>query len=149
MKAQLLHEHDGQRTFAVIFATGDEVMTRLVEFARQHHLCASHFSAIGAFERVTIAYFDWETKQYRNIAVPDQVEVLALSGDIALENDAPKIHAHVVLGKADGTAHGGHLVDGYVRPTLEAIVVESPAYLRRQIDAETGLALITPPPGDV
>jgi predicted DNA-binding protein with PD1-like motif len=31
-----------------------------------------------------------------------------------------------------------------VRPTLEVIVVESPAHLRRAIDAATGLALIRP-----
>jgi uncharacterized protein len=47
-----------------------------------------------------------------------------------------------VLGKRDGTAHGGHLLEGRVRPTLEAIVNESPAHLQRRSDPETGLALI-------
>lgn len=146
MKAALLNEHGGLRTFALVLATGDEAMAALVAFARQHALRATHFTAIGAFSRAVVAYFDWADKQYHHIAVDEQVEVLSLSGDITLEKDVPKVHAHVVLGKADGTAHGGHLVEGHVRPTLEIVVTETPAYLRRRFDAASGLALIDPTP---
>jgi predicted DNA-binding protein with PD1-like motif len=58
------------------------------------------------------------------------------------ERGEPKIHAHVVLGKADGAALGGHLLEAHVRPTLEVMLVESPNHLRRKYDPETGLALI-------
>jgi hypothetical protein len=54
----------------------------------------------------------------------------------------PKVHAHVVVGTATGTAHGGHLLEAHVWPTLEVVVVESPQHLRRTMDEETGLALI-------
>jgi predicted DNA-binding protein with PD1-like motif len=70
------------------------------------------------------------------------VEVLSLIGDIALKENAPKIHAHVVVGKSDGTAHGGHILEAHVWATLEVILTESPRHLRRKIDEETGLALI-------
>ncbi len=63
-------------------------------------------------------------------------------GDIALHGSEPKIHAHIVLGKRDGSAHGGHLLEAYVRPTLEVILVDSPAYLKRVHDEQSGLALI-------
>jgi predicted DNA-binding protein with PD1-like motif len=75
--------------------------------------------------------------------------VLSLVGDVALARGEPQLHAHVVVGKRDGTAHGGHLMRALVWPTLEVILVESPAHLRRVRDAETGLALIdagTPTP---
>ena len=42
----------------------------------------------------------------------------------------------------DGSAKAGHLGEGHVRPTLEVIVTESPAHLRKVKDEETGLALI-------
>jgi predicted DNA-binding protein with PD1-like motif len=48
----------------------------------------------------------------------------------------------VVLGKRDATAHGGHLLEARVRPTLEVVLIESPATLSRHHDAESGLALI-------
>ena len=108
-----------------------------------NHLGGSHFTAIGAFQDVTLGYFDWQTKQYRRIPVHEQVEVLSLLGDIALdEKGGPKVHAHVVVGKSDGTAHGGHLMEAHVRPTLEVILTESPRHLQRRHDEASGLALI-------
>jgi hypothetical protein len=52
------------------------------------------------------------------------------------------LHLHAVLGKADGSVVGGHLIEGYVRPTLEVILIQPPNYLRKRKDHETGLALI-------
>ena len=72
----------------------------------------------------------------------EQAEVLSLVGDISMYKDEQKLHAHIVLGKADGTAHGGHLMEATVHPTLEIIITESPIYLEREIDKESGLALI-------
>jgi predicted DNA-binding protein with PD1-like motif len=118
-------------------------MKNLLAFTREKQLAGSHFTAIGAFREVTLGYFDWAKKDYRRIPVREQVEVLSLVGDIARdEQGEPKIHAHVVIGKADGTAHGGHLLDAVVRPTLEIILVESPQHLCRRHDPQTGLALI-------
>jgi predicted DNA-binding protein with PD1-like motif len=62
---------------------------------------------------------------------------------VALADGEPKIHAHVVVGRRDGTALGGHLLDARVRPTLEVVLVETPATLRRTIDKTTGLPLLT------
>jgi predicted DNA-binding protein with PD1-like motif len=142
MKSQRLHEVDGQRTFVLVFDKGDEVLAVLTDFARAQALSAAHFTAIGALSDATLGYFDRERKDYRPIPVREQVEVLSLVGDVAVSDGDPKVHAHVVLGKADGTAHGGHLVDAHVWPTLELVITESPAYLRRRTDPETGLALI-------
>jgi predicted DNA-binding protein with PD1-like motif len=143
MKSKLLEEADSRRTFALVFDPGDEVATGLLDFAKQQRLKGSHLTAIGALQDVVLGYWDWNTKEYRRIGLREQVEVVSLVGNIALGPDgAPKIHAHVVVGKSDGTAHGGHLLEAHVRPTLEAIIVESPEYLQRSIDSKTGLPLL-------
>ena len=144
MKAALLHDHEGLRTFALVLATDDEAMSALVAFATERHLKATQFTAIGAFSRVVVAFFDWTTKTYRNIPIDEQVEVLSLVGDISIQDGKPKIHAHVVVGKADATAHGGHLIEGHVRPTLEMVLTETPRHLQRRVDPVSGLALIDP-----
>jgi len=142
MRAKLLNEGP-ERTYALIFETGDEVMKTLQGFAREKQLAGSHFTAIGAFREAMLGYYDWEKKDYRRIPVREQVEVLSLVGDVARdEQGEPKLHAHVVVGKSDGTAHSGHLIEAVVRPTLEVILVESPRHLQRRHDPETGLALI-------
>ena len=144
MKSKMLHDEAGQRTFALIFELGDEVVSQLTEFVRSHGITAGHFSAIGAFSDATVRFFEWQAKEYQPIHIREQVEVLVLSGDVALKADGePKAHVHVVLGKADGSAHGGDLGEAHVRPTLELILTESPAYLRRKHDDRTGLSLIS------
>jgi predicted DNA-binding protein with PD1-like motif len=142
MRAKLLNETP-EKTYALIFDTGDPVMKSLQDFARSHQLAGSHFTAIGAFREATLGYFDWEKKDYQRIPIKEQVEVLSLIGDVARdERGEPKLHAHVVVGKANGMAYGGHLLEAIVRPTLELILVESPRHLQRRHDPETGLALI-------
>ena len=142
MHSKLLSE-EGGKTFALIFDVGDEAMSVLTEFARKHRIDAAHFTAIGAFSDATLAYFDWQKKEYKKIPVREQVEVLTLAGDVAVKEDgSPVVHAHVVVGRADGSTMGGHLMEGHVRPTLELILSESPEHLRRRHDPATGLALI-------
>jgi predicted DNA-binding protein with PD1-like motif len=142
MKSRLL-QTTAPKTFAVVFDAGDEVVEGLTELARAHQLSASRFTAIGAFSDVTVGYFLRDRKEYARLPIREQVEVLALNGDITLdEHGQPKVHAHVVVGKADATAHGGHLLEAHVWPTLEVIVEEAPSHLRRRFDPETGFALI-------
>jgi uncharacterized protein len=135
---------DEETTHVLVFQTGDEVVSTLEAFAREHEITAARFTAIGAFSEAKLGYFDWERKEYEEVPLAEQVEVLTLAGDVALKDGEPSVHAHVVLGKRDATAHGGHLLEARVRPTLELVLVESPAHLRKEHDPETGLALIAP-----
>jgi hypothetical protein len=94
---------------------------------------------------VELGWFDWDDKKYHtSVKLDEQMELLSLIGDIALKDDKPAVHAHVVIGRKDGTAHGGHLIKAVVRPTCEVILTESPAHLTKQIDPESGIALIRP-----
>jgi uncharacterized protein len=145
MQSKLLHEDDGQRTFAVVLETGDEVMASLQAFADRERLCAAQITAIGALSDVVLAYFDWPSKQYRKIPVREQVEVASMIGDIAIAPDGKRaLHIHLVVGRSDGSAMAGHLSEAHVRPTLEVVLIEQPAHLRKVHDPESGLALIRP-----
>jgi uncharacterized protein len=142
MKEKLLHDDRGEKTYVLVFAEGDEAVSGLTGFAERHGIAAGHFTAIGAFSQAVLGYFERERKDYKRIRVAEQVEVLSLVGDVTVKDGRPALHAHVVLGRADGSTVGGHLLDGRVWPTLEVILVESPAHLRRRHDPATGLALI-------
>jgi predicted DNA-binding protein with PD1-like motif len=145
MQQKLLHRANGQRTYAVVLETGDEVIQCLGRFVTAEKVSAAQLTAIGALGDVTLMYFDWERKDYRRIPVAEQVEVASLIGDVAEGPDGkPSLHVHLVVGRRDGTAMAGHLAEAHVRPTLEVIVTESPAHLRKVKDKESGLALIRP-----
>ena len=143
MEAKLIDEHP--TTYVLIFDTGDEIVSNLKTFAKEHRLAGSSFKAIGALSDAKLGWLNWETKKYEPAAdIQEQIEVLSLIGDIALKDGEPEIHAHMVVGKRDGTAHGGHLQEAHVRPTLEMILTESPVALQKRHDPESGLALIRP-----
>jgi predicted DNA-binding protein with PD1-like motif len=145
MKSRLVWEDKGERTFVVVLDAGDEAFSALTDFANQHHLGGASLSAIGAFERVTVGWFDLRAKTYRPIAIDEQCEGLSLLGDIAVGDDGKaSVHIHAVLGLSDGTTRGGHLLKGIVRPTLEVTIVETPAHLRRRKQPGLGIALIQP-----
>jgi len=134
---------DEPKTFVLIFETGDEIATGLQRFASEQGLGGSSFEAIGALSHAQLGWFNWETKQYDPACVLDeQVELLSLIGDIALREGKPQVHAHVVVGRSDGTAHGGHLLEARVRPTCELILTESPILLQKKFDPKSGIALI-------
>jgi len=128
--------------FVLVFDTGDTVIETLTRFARENSVTAAFFFGIGAFEQVTLAFFDLAKKEYEHISLNEQVEVTSLLGNISMFNGEPKIHAHAVIGKRDGSAHSGHLIDGIVRPTLEVFGTVSKGELRRSLDPITNLPLM-------
>lgn len=143
VQSKILEKAAGRVTYAIVLDTGEEVLSTLQRFVDDEAISAAQFSAIGALSDAMPKYFDWDTKEYRDIPVEEQVEVASLSGDVALAPDGGRaIHIHTVLGRRDGTALAGHLGRGHVRPTLEIVLTESPAHLRKKHDPETGLALI-------
>ncbi|MDQ6673979.1 MAG: DNA-binding protein [Chloroflexota bacterium] len=141
----MLDDHDGERTFVAIYEAGEEARAGLLALAAEQHVSAAHFTAVGGFARAVLGYFDRHTKQYTPIPVDEQVEVLSFIGDVALKADgSPEVHAHVVVGRADGSTRGGHLLEGHVWPTLEVMLTDTPQHLRRVYDEASGLALIDP-----
>lgn len=130
--------------YVLVLSPDEEPVTEINRFAREEALGASQVTAVGAFSRAVVGWFDREAKDYRRIPVDEQCEVLSLLGDIAVGDDGPTAHLHAVLGLSDGTTRGGHLLEGQVWPTLEVIVRDSPAALAKTRRPDLGLALIDP-----
>jgi predicted DNA-binding protein with PD1-like motif len=142
MQHKRLHENEGLRTYAVVLQSGEEVMACLRQFVTRERVFAAQVTGIGALSDVVLQYFDWDKKEYQG-PIREQVEVASMIGDVAqAPSGEPALHMHMVAGKRDGTAVAGHLARAHVRPTLEVIINESPAHLRKKKDPETGLALM-------
>jgi uncharacterized protein len=145
MHYRLLDEQDGRRTYAIALETGDLVVDTLTKLAAELDLAGSSVSAIGGFQHVRLGYFNPATSEFTENVVDEQVEVLSFQGSVAEDVDgSPHLHIHVVLGRHDASTRGGHLIEATVRPTLEAIIVESPEHLHRVKDEKSGLVLLKP-----
>ncbi len=141
MKAKVVEDADVV-TYVVVCDPGDEAVSAVTQFARSERLEAAQVTAVGAFEHATVGWFDRAARDYRRIPVGEQCELLSLIGDVAEGQDGPILHVHAVLGLSDGTTRGGHLLEGRVFPTLEAVVTETPARLRKLLRPDIGIALI-------
>jgi predicted DNA-binding protein with PD1-like motif len=144
MQVELLSRGEETKEYAVIFGKGDEAFSGLSDFAEKYHVTSAHFTAIGALNGATVAWFDPQRKMYKKIPVAGQVEVISMIGDIALYQGKPVVHTHMVVGRSDGTALGGHVLDAYVSPTLEVMVTVDPIAMQKRLDPETDLTLIDP-----
>jgi predicted DNA-binding protein with PD1-like motif len=143
MKSTKIAGDAGAETRVVILDSGEEAFATLTKFANETALTAASLTAIGAFENATVGWFDFDKKAYKKIEVAQQCEVLSAIGDVAVGDDGKaSLHVHVVLGLSDGTTRGGHLLAGTVRPTLEVVLTDTPAHLRRKKRSDIGIALI-------
>jgi predicted DNA-binding protein with PD1-like motif len=144
MKVQLLNPGEATKQYAVIFYQGDEAFSGLLEFAKKYQVTSAHFTAIGAVNGATLGWFDPQRKMYKKIPIQGQREVIGMSGDIALYQGKPVVHTHMLVGAADGTTQGGHVLAAYVSPTLEVMVTVDPVTMQKRFDPDTDLTLIDP-----
>src|SRR5882757_8411792 len=143
MKSQRIASEGAVDTLIVILDNGEEAFSTLQNYARQEEIFAASLTAIGAFARATVGWFDFASKSYKEVEIDEQCEVLSAIGDVAVGDDGKaSLHVHIVLGLSDGSTRGGHLLAGTVRPTLEVVVTEVPARLRRKKRADLGIALV-------
>ena len=142
LQTRLISENPGgERTYALVFAKGDEVLSGLTEFAGREKFTAGYFTAIGALQGARFGWFDRAQKAYRNIPIMEQVELISLIGNVALVNGSPQIHAHGAVGFRDGHMRGGHLLEATAWPTLELLFTACPTTLIKEHDNETDLFL--------
>ena len=70
MQARIVAENsNGEKTYAVIFAKGDEILSGLTEFAEREKLTAGYFTAIGALQRARFGWLDSVHKAYRDVPI--------------------------------------------------------------------------------
>ncbi|MFC4149959.1 PPC domain-containing DNA-binding protein [Micromonospora mangrovi] len=144
MRTEELHQPTG-RVLVVVCDKGEDPVSAIGDALHRHDLRAGRVTAVGGFQEADVGWFDRERRDYRRIPVREQVEVLSLLGDVAARDGQPVLHVHAVLGRADGSTVGGHLLSARVWPTLEVIVTEVAPELSKRVDPETGLALIAGP----
>ncbi len=134
----MLFDRDDDR-YIIRFEDGEVFPEHFLDFLAAQSIEGASFTGLGAFQRSRIAFFDVDARQYRDIELDEQLEVLSLVGNVAVHDEALLVHAHVTLGRSDGTTLGGHLRQGIVRPTLEVALRVLSSPLRRAKDLKYGL----------
>ena len=144
MLSKLIKNTPEEKVYSIIFYKDDEVLSGLTDFAISNHITDAHFTAIGAARGATLAWLDLDRKVYEAIPVTLQVEILALTGDVAVLNGRPSVHMHTILGRSDGSTVGGHVFALHADPTVEVFLTADATPLNKRSDAPSGMKLIDP-----
>ena len=122
---------------------GCDLLEELTRICQEEGITLGKLSAIGALSRARVGYYDQEGREYRYLDFDQDLELLCLMGNVSLKDGRPMVHAHVVLGDAQGRAFGGHLAPGCRVFACEFIlqVYQAPQALERRFEPTTGLVL--------
>lgn len=145
MKHRILEDIGGRRKFLIVLAPGEEAIETVTAFAKENDVEGASIQGIGAFSHTQLGYFNPTTKEFVQNDINEQTEVLSMIGNVAVEEgEGFHLHIHTVLGCRDATTRGGHLIKGWVSPTMELIIEESEVHMKRSVDDATGLVLLKP-----
>ena len=122
--------------------TDEEIFSGIAAFAADMRVDAAAISAIGAAHHVVLGYYDRPRRTYLRKTYEEEMEILALTGNIALKEGKAFPHLHCILSGRDFATVGGHFFEGIVGGTCEAIVTPFRGYMQRKFDEATGLFLI-------
>jgi len=79
-------------------------------------------TGLGGVSRTRLAYFCTETKEYLPREFEGVHELVSLTGNLAIHEGAPFLHAHVLLSDREFRCFAGHLLQSEVAVTAEFAV---------------------------
>ena len=138
-----MKEKDVELGFILKIEKGDEVISSITDFCTRRGIRGAIFQGIGAVDNFEVGYYDSERREYFFKKVQGTHEVASMTGNVALVDDKPFVHAHAVLSKCDEScaAIGGHIKNAIAAVTLEVFLTSLPTPLTRAMDESIGLKL--------
>lgn len=121
---------------------GEKLIDSLTRQFKQADISGGMLSGLGALTHAELGFYHLSRKEYTRKRFDEEYELISLTGNIALKDGAPFIHAHVALGAEDFSAFGGHLFEAIVAVTAEITVVPFDFSPERKMNDLVGLATI-------
>ncbi len=124
---------------------GDEVISSIKLFCEKQRIKNAWLSGLGSVENTILAHYRVDTKKYSEKKIPDILEVTSLTGNVAVFENAPFVHAHASLSDDEMRALGGHLVSATVSAAFEILITDLGTEHAKKFDEEIGLKLFDLP----
>ena len=121
---------------------GSEIVSAVIEHCKENSISSAYISAIGAVSEAEIGFYDFEKKEYYFKKFEEDLELINLTGNIALFNGSIVFHAHATLADPDYNVIGGHLKSAIVSGACEIFITVLDKQLERAHDKDSGLNLI-------
>lgn len=118
--------------YVVRFDKGEEVFQGLIEFAEKNQITAAVFWGIGTVSEADLGFYNPFLKQYRSKPVVENFEIISLTGNLAVLDGKPAVHAHGSFGRTDFSVIGGHVFKLVTLATCEIFLIKLTGEIRRK-----------------
>jgi len=127
--------------FVIKVEPGEEIHQVLSKVCQATDISSGFLSGIGAVQQVELGYFDIQHNQYQFKKIDRALEIVSLSGNIALVDGEPMAHLHGIFSDANFQVVAGHVKSATVSVTGELCLVTDDTTVKRSTDEKTGLKL--------
>ena len=128
--------------YIVRLERGEQLISTLTQFFLEQNLNSGSLQAIGAAESAELGFYHLNRKEYAWKKFDSLMEIVSLTGNIALVEDKPFLHVHCVLSNENYETIGGHLKEATIGATCEVFVIQNEIGITREFDGKTGLKLL-------
>jgi predicted DNA-binding protein with PD1-like motif len=129
-------------TYVLKIERGEAVIGAITDLCKSRKIENGSFSGIGAVKGLTCGYYALDERKYYFTDYDELVEVVSLTGNIALKEGEPFVHAHGVFTNTKNEAFGGHIKEMLSGVVVEIVLEVFDAGIERAYDEGTGLFLM-------
>ena len=123
------------------FDQGEELLKRLNNFCKKERVKGAWFWAIGSTEDLILSYFNLRTKSYQDKRFKEKLEIVGLSGNVAMSDKEIVIHAHGSFSDPKMKVCGGHVKKLVVGATCELFLQKFSRLIQKEI-SDNGLRVM-------
>lgn len=121
---------------------GEDIVESITKVANDEKIKLATVSGIGAVNDLTVGVFKPDEGKYYPNTLEEDLEILALSGNITTMNDETYVHLHIAVGDDVGAAFGGHLNEAIVSVTAEIFINIIDGEVDRKLDETININLL-------
>ncbi len=125
------------------FMRGEDVLEVLPRFCEENKIHAAALYGIGAVKGITFGYLDGDSMKFVLTKNDELLELLNMTGNVALVEGKPKIHMHATLSDRSNKAFGGHVTSVIVGVAIEAHLVLHDIEAEKKPDDFSGLNILS------
>ena len=125
--------------YTICIEKGEKLLEILRDFAAKEGIKNGFFVGIGGASKAEIGFFDAKLKKYNIKKYEEPLEIVNITGNIAVMDEKQILHAHITLGREDYGVIAGHLIEAVVFPVCEISLIKFDGEAERYLDEKTGL----------
>lgn len=121
-------------TIVIRLEIGEEIISTIADVCNKEGVTGAYFTGIGATGHVRFGAGNEIEGKYEVTEINEKMEIVHLTGDVAMKEGKCMPHAHVVLaGQGGKTIVGGHLEEGTIFSTADIFIVKLEGVLNKKL----------------